>query len=101
MRLVREHQVEYETQWGAITSIASKIGCAAETLRLWVRRAERDAGQRPRAHRRCHRCALSSVYSRSARLAVRWSEPCSRTIARRLSLENAPEPPVASDVGAP
>ena len=31
----------------AITSIASKIGCAAETLRLWVRRAERDSGQRP------------------------------------------------------
>ncbi|MEO6210073.1 MAG: IS3 family transposase [Gemmatimonadaceae bacterium] len=47
VRLVREHQAEYETQWGAITSIASKIGCAAETLRLWVRRAARDAGQRP------------------------------------------------------
>lgn len=47
VRLVREHQAEYETQWAAITSIASKIGCAAETLRLWVRRAERDAGQRP------------------------------------------------------
>ena len=47
VRLVREHQREYETQWAAITSIASKIGCAAEPLRLWVRRAERDAGQRP------------------------------------------------------
>ena len=47
VRLVREHQREYETQGAAITSIASKIGCAAETLRLWVRRAERDAGQRP------------------------------------------------------
>ncbi len=47
VRLVQEHQAEYETQWGAITSIASKTGCAAETLRLWVRRAERDAGQRP------------------------------------------------------
>ena len=47
VRLVREHQTEYETQWGAITSIASKIGCAAETLRLWVRQAERDTRQRP------------------------------------------------------
>ncbi|HTK48261.1 MAG TPA: IS3 family transposase [Gemmatimonadaceae bacterium] len=47
VRLVREHQAEYETQWGAITSIASKIGCAAETLRQWVRRSERDSGQRP------------------------------------------------------
>jgi len=47
VRLVREHQAEYATQWAAITSIASKIGCAAETLRLWVRQAERNAGQRP------------------------------------------------------
>ena len=37
VRLVREHQAEYATQWAAITSIASKVGCTAETLRLWVR----------------------------------------------------------------
>ena len=47
VRLVRDHQAEYATQWAAITSIASKIGCAAETLRMWVRRAERDTAQRP------------------------------------------------------
>ena len=47
VRLVREHQAEYATQWAAITSIASKIGCTAETLRLWVRQAERDGGERP------------------------------------------------------
>jgi transposase len=47
VRLVREHQGEHPSQWAAITSIASKIGCAAETLRHWVRRAERDAGERP------------------------------------------------------
>ncbi len=47
VRLVRDHQAEYATQWAAITSIASKIGCTAETLRLWVRQAERNAGQRP------------------------------------------------------
>jgi transposase-like protein len=46
VRLVQEHQGEYETQWAAITSIASKIGCSAETLRGWVRQAERNAGQR-------------------------------------------------------
>lgn len=44
VRLVREHQGDYDTQWAAITSIASKIGCAGETLRLWVRQAERDGG---------------------------------------------------------
>ena len=47
VRLVLEHQAEYETQWAAIRSIAEKIGCSAEALRTWVRRAERDAGQRP------------------------------------------------------
>ena len=47
VRLVRERQGDYDTQWAAITSIASKIGCAGKTLRLWVRQAERDGGQRP------------------------------------------------------
>jgi transposase len=47
VRLVRDHQGDYESQWGAITSIAGKIGCTAETLRLWVRRTERDQGERP------------------------------------------------------
>jgi transposase len=44
---VPEHQGEYETQWAAIRSIAETIGCSAEALRTWLRRAERDAGQRP------------------------------------------------------
>jgi transposase len=46
IRLVFEHQGEHKTQWAAIASIASKIGCTAETLRKWVRQAERDQGQR-------------------------------------------------------
>ena len=46
VRLVFEQQKEHESQWSAIKSIASKIGCAAETLRTWVRRAERDQGIR-------------------------------------------------------
>jgi transposase-like protein len=44
--MVFEHQREYPSQWQAIVSIASKIGCTAETLRSWVRRAEVDTGQR-------------------------------------------------------
>ncbi|GJG89816.1 transposase [Gemmatimonadetes bacterium T265] len=46
VRLVLEHQGEYATQWAAITSIASKIGCSGETLRGWVRQTERNVGQR-------------------------------------------------------
>jgi len=47
VRMVFEHADQYPSQWEAITSIASKIGCSGETLRKWVRRAERDQGQRP------------------------------------------------------
>jgi transposase len=47
VRLVQEHQAEYGSQWAAIESIAAKLGCTAETLRRWVRRAERDGGRRP------------------------------------------------------
>ncbi len=46
VRLMFEHQGEHESQWAAIGSIASKIGCTAETLRKWVRQAERDQGKR-------------------------------------------------------
>jgi transposase len=45
--MVLEHQDEHASQWAAIGSIATKIGCTAETLRKWVRQAERDAGRRP------------------------------------------------------
>ena len=47
VRMVFEHQGEHESQWAAICSISSKIGCSSETLRNWVRRAERDQGLRP------------------------------------------------------
>ena len=47
VRLVREHRGEYETKWAAVTSIAGKIGCSAETLRGWVRQDEVDRRERP------------------------------------------------------
>ena len=47
VRLVLEHQNEYGSQWAAIGSVAGKIGCTSETLRRWVRQAERDSGKRP------------------------------------------------------
>ena len=47
VRLVFDHETEYDSQWAAINSIAEKIGCTSETLRGWVRDAERDRGRRP------------------------------------------------------
>jgi transposase len=44
--MVLEHESAHESQWAAIGSIAPKIGCSPETLRKWVRQAERDNGKR-------------------------------------------------------
>lgn len=46
VRLVLDGTGEHGSQWAAIGSVAAKIGCTAETLRRWVRRAERDRGKR-------------------------------------------------------
>jgi transposase len=47
VRMVLDHQADHASQWAAIGSIAPKIGCTAETLRRWVRQAERDQGLCP------------------------------------------------------
>ena len=47
VRLVFEHQGEHSSPWAAMCSIAAKFGCTTETLRRWVRQAERDSAVRP------------------------------------------------------
>jgi transposase-like protein len=44
--LVFDHVNDYNSEWEAISSIAAKIGCTAETLRKWVRRTEVNTGRR-------------------------------------------------------
>jgi transposase len=46
VRMVREHGPEHPSQWATMEAIAPKLGCTSETLRRWVRQAERDTGQR-------------------------------------------------------
>ena len=43
VRLLLEQEPAHPSRWAAMVSVASKIGCSAETLRKWVRQAERDA----------------------------------------------------------
>jgi transposase len=46
VRLVFDQQHQHRSQWSAIESIASKIGCTPESLRRWVRQTETDQGKR-------------------------------------------------------
>ena len=45
VRLVIEHRSDYSSEWAAITTIATRLGMSAETLRKWVRQSRVDAGQ--------------------------------------------------------
>src|SRR6202142_3115714 len=44
VRMVLDHEGEHASRWAAISSIAAKIGCTAQTLHEWVKKAERDSG---------------------------------------------------------
>jgi len=60
VRLVREGEAAYGSEWGAICAVAEMLGPTAETVRKWVRRAEIDEGTRPRPdHGRA--CATQAV----------------------------------------
>lgn len=47
VRMVIEHRGEHTSQWAAIVSIAAKIGCTAQTLNEWIKKADVDSGRRP------------------------------------------------------
>jgi len=46
VRMLFEHEKDYESRWAALVSISGKIGCTPETLRSWIKRSEIDSGHR-------------------------------------------------------
>ena len=46
VRLVLEHEQDHPSRWAAISSVAAKIGCTAQSLNEWVKKAEVNSGVR-------------------------------------------------------
>ena len=44
--MVVDHTGEHPSRWAAVVSISEKIGCSAQTLNEWVKKAAIDGGKR-------------------------------------------------------
>ena len=84
VRLVFEHEDQHDSQWAAIRSVAEKIGCSSETLRHWVRRANRVPGRHSRLqYRSPPRRRRPWCYSAILRIHEATSRSCAMHTCRQ------------------
>ena len=92
VRMVFEHRGEHASEWAAISSIASKIGCKAETLRRWVRRS---AAWRQHSDRGAR--ADQGARARGSRAAASQRDPKK---GERLFCPGGARPPAQAMIGS-
>lgn len=91
VRLVLEYKDDHESEWAAICSISAKIGCTAEKLRRWVRRANEILRSRLRISPGGARPPLQAMKAYiDEHRAVYGVEPICRVLPIAPSIYNAP-----------
>lgn len=85
VRMTLDHETEHPSRWAAITSIASKIGCTAQTLNEWVKKAEVDSGRKPGLT--TDMAAKLKALERENRELRQAIEPCARASFAQAELD--------------
>jgi len=102
--LVQEHVAEYPSQWGAIASLAQKVGCSPESLWKRLRRTECDPGE-PRHRGASLQSAMNWTVTRSSQASLSCAQSARTSIVERPAFKatdrDSDEDAVRHDPAAP